>query len=287
MFLGRHTCLPWIFDGQRHREVPLLAELDAAPGYLVVVGDRRRVARVLARLDDPLDLSSYCRQHLGELAAGRVDIGIGRTGDAPVMVVETQMGGSATEIIVREALDEAFHPDGARAVIRVGSCGTIGETGAIPDLAIAGFATGWSAAIEQWQRGVLAPPAEHDPSQQTRPPVVPCTATVVQALEAGARDVASAVTAKTGGIFSKDSLYSEQDDRFAEILAELDCIATEMELSTIGPIAEWRGVPWGGIMASAGRVPDGPWFEPATIETNENHAIDCTLAAIQRLAASS
>ncbi len=37
-------------------------------------------------------------------------------------------------------------------------------------------------------------------------------------------------------------------------------------------------------MASAGRVPDGPWFEPDEIERNENHAIDVTLETMRILA---
>jgi uridine phosphorylase len=283
MFFGRHTCLPWIFDDEHHRAVPILAEIGGAPPYVIVVGDRRRAGRILDRLDEALDLAQYCREQIGELAGGRVDLGIGRTGGVPVMVAESQMGGSATEIIMREVLDESFHPDGARAVIRVGSCGTIGDTDALPPLAIASFATGWSAAIEQWQRGVLAPPAEHDTGRPEHPPIVHCSESVVAALAEGARRVAPGVKAEIGGIFSKDSLYSEQDDRFAEILISLDCIATEMELSTIGPIADWKGIAWGGIMASAGRVPDGPWLEPAEIERNENRAIEAALAAIEIL----
>jgi uridine phosphorylase len=284
MFLGRHTCLPWIFDKDRFRDLPLLAGLGGAPPYIIVVGDRRRAQRILKRLDDAVDLARYCREHVDELAGGRVDLGIGTKRSVPVMVVESQMGGSATEIIVREVIDESFHPGGARAVIRVGSCGTIGAAEAIPPLAIASFATGWSAAIEQWKRGVLAPPAEHDPERPETPPVVACTQSVIDALAEGARRAAPGLEAAIGGIFSKDSLYSEQDDRFAEILTSLGCIATEMELSTIGPLADAEKVAWGGIMASAGRVPDGPWFEPKEIERNENLAIDAALEAITILA---
>jgi uridine phosphorylase len=108
---------------------------------------------------------------------------------------------------------------------------------------------------------------------------------VVEALERAARELALGARALTGGCFSKDSLYAEQDHRFAAILGQLGCVATEMELATIGPIAGELGVAWGGIMAAAGRVPDGPWLEPEAILQNEDLAIDVALAALGRLAA--
>lgn len=280
MYLGRHTCLPWLFDKGGHREIPLLADTDAAPPNVIVVGDRRRVARVLRHLEDPVDLSAHCRSRLGAAATGRVELGVGRAGPVPVLVVETQMGGSAAEIIVREVLDESFHPDGARTVIRVGSCGALDSAEGSPTLCIGTFATGWSAAIEQCRRGVFPPPAEY-PEQA---PIVACSPRVVDALRQSAERLAPRVDAALGGIFSKDSLYSEQDSAFAGHLRSLGCIATEMELSTIGPIADSLEASWGGIMASAGLVPDGPWYDPATIEKNEDHAINVALEALRSLA---
>ena len=107
---------------------------------------------------------------------------------------------------------------------------------------------------------------------------------MVGALERAASALAPGARAITGGCFSKDSLYAEQDHRFATILVQLGCVATEMELATIGPIASELGVAWGGIMAAAGRVPDGPWLEPEAILANEDLAIDVALAALRRLA---
>lgn len=282
MYHGRHTCLPWVFEHDVHRTVPLLVRTGGAPPYVLLVGDRRRAARVLARLEDGFDLAAHAAAVVGAAAEGRVAVGVGRTGGVPVMVVETQMGGPATEIIVREVLDASFHPeDGkARAAIRVGSCGMMAHGDVFPDLAIASFATGWSGAIEQCRRGVVG-----WTMGEVDPPQVPCSPAVVTALEAGIRRVAPDVTRATSGVFSKDSLYAEQDDAFGAVMARLGCVATEMELATIAPIAAEMGVPWGGIMASAGFVPDGPWLERAEIERNENLAIDVALAAIRILAA--
>ena len=325
MLLGRHTCLTWLHAGPGLASVPLLAEVGGAPPWVIAVGDRRRVARVLARLEEPLDLAEHCRKTIGERAAGRVALGIGRVGPAAVLAVETQMGGPPTEIILHEVLDESFHRNGARAVIRVGTCGTLADGDAAPALVIAAFATGWSAAVEQRKRGVLAPPAGSDaqrppvipcsPSvvggpggaaapgggrggfsegsleagpdagraarrgRERRPPVISCSASVVAALRAAAPH------AVVSGVFSKDSLYAEQDERFAGILRELGCAATEMELATLGPVAEAKGVAWGGIMATAGRLDREAWLEAEETERNEDAAIATALEAIRALQA--
>ncbi|MHC4816640.1 MAG: phosphorylase family protein [Planctomycetota bacterium] len=277
MLLGRHTCLSWLHAGRGLSSVPLLAEAGGAPPHVIAVGDRRRVARVLARLEEPLDLAEHCRETIGERAAGRVALGVGRVGTAAVLAVETQMGGPPTEIILHEVLDESFYTRGARSVIRVGTCGTLAEGGVAPALVIAAFATGWSAAVEQRERGVLGPPAEFDPQRPARPPAISCTDSVVAALRAAAPQAA------VSGVFSKDSLYAEQDERFAEILRELGCVATEMELATLGPIALSKGVAWGGIMATAGRLDREAWLDAEETERNEDAAIHAALEAVRTL----
>lgn len=292
-YLGRHTCLSYLFAAGPPADPPLLRE--GLPPWILATGDRRRVDRIRARLEDPLDLRAFARERLGELAGARVDVALGTYRGLPVLAVETQMGGPATEIILREVLDPSFHPGGgARAVIRVGTCGTVHpDPDETPPLAIAEFAAGYSAAIEQARRGVLAPPAPRstealppgDSSQA--PPRLPCSPAVTAALAAAVGDVAPGTSFLTGGCFSKDSLYAEQDRRFAAILGDLGCVATEMELATIGPVAASLGVLWGGIMATAGRVPDGPWLAPEAIRAHEELAIDVALAALLRLAAAS
>ncbi len=284
MFLGRHTCLPFLARAGGFRDVPLLAELGGVPPFVIVVGDRRRAWRVLSCLDEPTDLCARTRALHGQRAAGRVEIGVGLTQGVPVMVVETQMGGPATQIIVREVLDESFHPGGAQAVIRVGSCGTLSTSAAPPELVVAAFASGWSSAVEQEVHGVGARPTEFDATAPADPPVIPADPGIVRALEAGAAEAAPGASCCTAGVFSKDSLYSEQDAEFAGVLKRLGCLATEMEVATIAPLASVLGVPWGGIMATAGGVPDGPWFEAEQIEASEDQAIAASLAAIRHLA---
>jgi len=274
MYLGRHTCLSWLRDEAGLDSIPLLREIGGAPPFVIAAGDRRRVARVLSRLDQPIDLAEHCRANLCGAAAGRVALGIGRTGGVPVLAVETQMGGPATEIVLREVLDPIFHPEGARTVLRVGTCGALGGA----PLAIASFASGWSGAAEQSRRGVLGPPVEFESGRPPRPPQLPCSSNVVAALKAVAPDAA------IGGVFSKDSLYAEQDEGFVGLLRDLGCVATEMELATIGAVAESLGVAWGGIMATAGCLEGEAWHDAEAVERNELRAIDAALAAIRSLA---
>ena len=269
MYLGRHTCLPWIFDDEAYATVPLLAGPQAAPPWVVAVGDRRRARRVLALLDEGFDLAAHCRGTLGERAGGRVDVGLGRTGTARVMVVETQMGWPATEIILREVLDPQFHPHGGGAVIRVGSCGMLDRGEATPTLVVADTAHGWCA--ERRSDDGLAPPKRT------------CTPRVVEALAAGAAEAAPDVRTEVGGVLSKESLYAEQDDDFGARMEALGCAATEMEAAVVGAVAESLHFRWGGVMASAGHVPGGSWFGADLVTRNEDLAIRAALAAIRRL----
>lgn len=279
MYLGAHTCLPFLFDDGA-AAVPALKELGRLPASLLLVGDRRRVLRVLRHLEDPIDVAARCEEVLGTRAAGRVAVGLGHRRGVPVLVVETQMGGPATEIITREVLDESFHPTPPTAVLRVGSCGVFGHLEPPPDLVVAAFATGWSAAREQAQAGVLAAFGGGEP------PIVPCTPAVIEALEDGVAQAPADLPAATGGVLSKDSLYAEEGAGIADAMRALGCIATEMELATLGPVAQEKGLPWGGIMASAGWVPKGEWFGHERTERNEDAAIDAALEAVCLLAAS-
>ena len=283
MYLGRHTCLPFLFDEiglfDDNRgaavpvpaiallAVPLLAELGRLPPSILLVGDRRRVVRVLAHLEDPVDVSARCRAELGAHAAGRVAVGCGHRRGVPVLVVETQMGGPATEIITREVLDESFHPTPPTAVVRVGSCGVFGSLEPPPELVVAAFATGWSGALQQAEGGVLTA------FGGAEPPVVPCTPAMIEALDDGVAKAPADLPAATGGVLSKDSLYAEEGGRLTDAMRRLGCIATE------------KGLAWGGIMASAGWIPKGEWFGRERAERNEDAAIDAALEAVCLLAA--
>jgi len=255
MFLGRHTCLSWLLAGPGFDCAPILSDLGGAPPWVLTVGDRRRVARVVFHLDVAIDLSGWCERAFGDRAAGRVDVCVGRTGSVPVMAVESQMGGPATEIVLREILDPMFHPGGVRAVIRVGSCGVLPVGDETPDLVVADFA-----------RAGLSGEA------------LPCSRSVTEAL------LGAAPAAVRSGVLSENSLYAEGEADFPDRMRDSGCAATEMELATIGPIAEAAGAPWGGVMAAAGRVDTGEWYDGDEVEHNEDRAIRAALRAVRDLA---
>jgi uridine phosphorylase len=278
MVLGRHTCLPWFFDDPDRVGVPALAALGRLPPSILLVGDRRRVSRVRHHLEQDVDVAACCAEALGGHAAGRVAVGFGVRRGVPVLVVETQMGGPATEIITREVLDPAFHPTPPQALIRVGSCGVLADLDPPPELVVASFAAGWSGALAQATGGVLATCGGAEVPEWS------CSPDVIEALDDGVAKAPADLDTATGGVLSKDSLYAEQAGGLSEAMADLGCVATEMELATIGPLAESLGVPWGGILASVGWVPGGAWFDPARVARNEDAAIDAALEALCLLA---
>ena len=273
MFLGRHTCLPYLFDDDHLKAVPGLAALGRLPPTILLVGDRRRVARVLDFLEDGVDVAEAAAQAVGPRAAGRVAVGFGHRRGVPVLVVETQMGGPATEIITREVIDPAFHPTPPHAVIRVGSCGVLEDLDPPPELVVGAFAAGWSSANEQARAGVFAAFGGEEVPEHL------CTPAVIEALEDGVAKAPADLPAGTGGVLSKDSLYAEAGGDIAEAMRGLGCLATEMELATIGPIAEAAGAGWGGIMASVGWIPKGNWFDRERAARNEDAAIDAAIEA--------
>jgi uridine phosphorylase len=284
MFFGRHTCLPWLFEAGENRDIPLLAEIGGAPPFVITVGDRRRARRILARLEGSTNLTEWSRDRLGERESGRVELGVGRAGSAAVMVAESQIGGSATEVILRELIDARFHPRGVAAVLRVGTCGTLIGEGGLPRVAVATFATGWSAAAEQCERGAAGPPMEYRVDRPPDPPRVACTERVVTPQTEGTSRAGAEAQIAHGGVFSKDSLYAEQGPDFVDLMRRLGCIATEMEISTIAAVVRAPEIAFGGIMATADPVPSGTAISAEEVEANEDLAIEIALDAIRLLA---
>jgi len=106
------------------------------PPYIIVCGDRERVASISQLLDDVLLVDRHM-QGLG-LKTGRVAIAVGLFKGTPIAVVEHQMGCGAVEIICREIWSDqcsattfvtsahAFHAPG-KFSIRVGSCGVMND----------------------------------------------------------------------------------------------------------------------------------------------------------------
>jgi uridine phosphorylase len=274
--------------------MPYLRENDGhAPPIVLAVGDRRRVYAIAGRLKNPVLLPEAAakldnprrlsRQSATEF--GRIAMAIGTTlSSVPVLVVETQMGSPATQIIMNEILSNQLTSNEYRVgrerislqhkvVIRVGTAGGI-NCGAAPpvrvgDVVNATHSVGATGAIIQtlsrldfWQ------PKVYEKFQSrwsnlgsdftiTRGghPRVECSRDVVEAIDhAGSGLVRNAY--HRGGNVTKDSLYAElSNDIFLELCRTENCRTTEMELSAIALAAHEHQAAFGMISAIVGVLP--------------------------------
>jgi len=114
--LGHHTALSLLsLKPNVWRRIPYLRENDGhAPPIVLAVGDRRRVYAIARRLRNPVLLPEIAAKmsnprllskHLPSTSEfGRVAMAIGTGASTPVLVVETQIGSPATEIVMSEIL---------------------------------------------------------------------------------------------------------------------------------------------------------------------------------------
>lgn len=261
-YLGIHTAIGYL-GPEEWKEIPYLKENEGGlPPLVIAVGDARRVERageVLA-LQDKVALHEYGRRLLGRTGRGRVHMLIGtfrhRDEDLPIVVVETQMGMPATEIILREVLahcrmrytfgDNAIETDGLY-IVRAGTAGGINEEGAQVDLIEAGdvvnaiFSIGWSGALIESMAGLdYFSPDVKDAfrdkweaagftfTDDGRFPMLRHAPDVVEAIDGAAHELG--VKVFRGGNFSKDSLYAEIEARaFVDLRDMYGVMSTEME----------------------------------------------------------
>ena len=267
-YLGRHTTIAYL-GSEQWKEIPYLKENGGClPPYIMALGDARRVRRAIAELEleNPLLLHEAGEQVLGPVGRGRVDIVIGiyrhQGRPIPLAIVETQMGMSPTQIIIREILSHtvlSYSFEGGTVssgkiyVVRAGSAGGInlaegaassgGEAKGIEvgDVVNAVFSVGFSGALIQAAAGIdLYDPDTrelfgrvwkewgHAFTPDGRYPKADSDPEIVAAIREAAR--ALGVRCHDGGNFSKDSLYAEsRDDVFLALRERYDIMSTEME----------------------------------------------------------
>jgi len=326
-YLGRHSSLSYLIDRPKvWRRIPYLRENEGrAPPLVLAVGDRRRVYTIARRLTKPEILPeaaarlSNRRMSRNDLAStpefGRVAMAIGLVSPSvPVLVVETQMGAPATQIIMNEVLSDKLTNTSYRVgsrritlpyknVIRVGTAGgincngkpmvklgdivnathSIGATGAvIQSLARLDF---WNAeAIEQFRKRWTNLGSDFTITSDGHPRVE-CSVDVVDALDkAGRRIIAEAY--HRGGNITKDSLYAElNEDAFLDLCRWDDCRSTEMELSAIAVSARKSGAHFGMVTGIVGLVPGGSFAESQKVKTlAEQRSLRVALEAMKHLA---
>ena len=324
-YLGRHTTLSYLALQPRvWRRIPYLRDNDGrAPPIILAVGDRRRVHAISRRLANSVLLPestarSSCRQVREEdlpltVEFGRVAMAIGTFSSIPVLVVETQMGSPATQIILNEVLsDELTSIDydvgktrihlPHKVVIRIGTAGAINcygmEVISVGNVVNATHSIGVTGAIIQtltrldfWRDGVLDGLANKWTSlgsaftiTRAGHPRVECSRDVVEAVDAAGERLLGSVYHK-GGNVTKDSLYAELDaDAFLDLCRTENCRTTEMELSAIAVAAQENAANFGMISGVVGVLPDAPFAESEKAKgIAEQRSLRVAMEAVKRL----
>jgi len=267
-YLGRHTTVAYL-GPEQWQNIPFLKDNGGClPPYILALGDARRVRRAVTELEleNPLLLHEAGEEVLGPVGRGRVDMVIGiyrhQGRPIPLAIVETQMGMSPTQIIIREvlshtALSYSFEGEtvgsGKIYIVRAGSAGGInlteeaasseGEARGIEvgDVVNAVFSAGYSGALIQAAAGIdLYDPDTrerfgrawkewgHTFTPDGRYPKAESDPEVVSALRDAAEELG--VRCHDGGNFSKDSLYAEtRDEVFLALRERYNIMSTEME----------------------------------------------------------
>jgi uridine phosphorylase len=170
---------------------------------------------------------------------------------APLSIQSTGMGGPTTAIVAEELIML-----GARRLVRVGTCGALGDGLALGDLLVAGSALcvdGASQALGGRDR------AEADPE---------LTAALERAAGTGAVTIASA-----------DLFYDPQPARAAG-WAAAGAVAIEMEASTLFTLARLRGVAAGCLVTVSDVIAEGSRIDDEALHAAELRLGDTALAAL-------
>jgi len=301
-FLGQHTTLSLLKQKPNlwHR-IPYLKENEGhAPPIVLAVGDRRRVYAIARRLHNPVLLPEVAaklsnpRLALTKLPLapefGRIAMVIGTVASVPVMVVETQMGSPATQIIMNEILSNQLTSNEYRVrgkrislpnkiVIRIGTAGGINCEGVPPiragDVVNATHSIGATGAIMQsllrldfWHpeayekfRSKWTSLSPDFTITKDNHPRVECSRDVVDAIELAGSRIAKDTYHK-GGNITKDSLYAElSTDIFLHLCQTENCRTTEMELSAIAVAAHAHQTSYGMVSAIVGVMPGASFVE--------------------------
>jgi len=238
------------------------------------------------------------------------------SGRVPVLVVETQMGAPATQIIMNEVLsDELTSADyrvgkfrvslPRKVVIRVGTAGGINCEGMptikVGDIVNATHSVGASGAviqslvrldfwradtIEQFRNKWVSLGSDFTVTEEGHPRVE-CSRDVVEALDTAGQRLARGAYHQ-GGNVTKDSLYAELSaDMFLDLCRTQNCRSTEMELSAIAVSAVERNAHFGMVSAIVGVLPGVSFTGSERAKaTAEQRSLQVALEAVKHLTSS-
>jgi len=327
-YLGRHTTLSYVIRRREiWRRIPYLRDNEGrAPPFVLAVGDRRRVHTIARRLQRPIllseaaaKLSSRAIRHTDLPTVpefGRVAMAVGLiSSSVPVLVVETQMGAPATQIIMNEILSDELTSTDYRAgsvkislphkvVIRVGTAGGINCEGMptirVGDIVNATHSIGATGAVIQsllrldfWRPGAIEDFREKWMSlgpdfsiTEDGHPRVECSRDVVEALDITGKRLAGD-NYHRGGNITKDSLYAELSlDMFLDLCHTQSCRSTEMELSAIAVSARKNSAHFGMVSAIVGVLPGSFAESERAKATAERRSLRVVLEAVKNIASS-
>jgi uridine phosphorylase len=308
------------------KRIPYLRENEGrAPPLVLAVGDRRRVYSIARKLKKPVFLPETAARLSGRRASekdlrsasefGRVAMAIGLVSSSvPVLVVETQMGAPAAQIIMNEVLSDQltstiYRVDKSKIelpckiVIRVGTAGGINCDGKpaieVGDIVNATHSIGATGAVMQsllrldfWSSGAIEEFRKrwtHLGSDFTITveghPRVECSHDVVEALDDAGKRLATDAYHR-GGNVTKDSLYAElSDEVFLELCYAHNCRSTEMELSAIAVSARNNNAHFGMVSAIVGVLPGASFAESEKAKTiAEQRSQRVALEAVKNIA---
>jgi len=319
-YLGCHTTLSYLSHRKQvWRHIPYLRENEGrAPPIIIAVGDRRRVYSISHKLNKAILLPETAARitSTGDFQSarefGRIAMAVGLVSSIPILVVETQMGSPATQIIMNEVLSDDLTcldyrvgrnrislPE--KIVIRVGTAGGINCEGKRPvkvgDIVVATHSIGVSGAnlqslhcVDIWRSESILRFKESWTSMgedftitEDGHPRVNCSGDVFSAIENAAESVAKQHS-QTGGNITKDSLYAERDVKiFHELCRTENCRTTEMEFSAIAVAAREHDAHFGMISAVVGVLPEDSFTESERMKTIAvQRAIFVSLEAIRQ-----
>lgn len=192
-----------------------LSAEQAAP-YVLLPGDPGRLDRIAA-----------CLEEVEELAYNREYRSLrGMYGKIPVMAVSTGIGGASTAIAVEE-----LARIGAKAMIRIGSCGALRKGIRLGDLILVNGAVRDDGASVTYVDGIF--------------PAIPDTGLLLACMES-----AEALGARThvGIARSHDSFYIDDEEAVSAYWAERGVLGSDMETAALFVIGGLRGVKTASIL---------------------------------------
>jgi uridine phosphorylase len=230
----------------------------------------------------------------------------------PVLVVETQMGAPATQIIMTEVLSDELTSTDYRAgnarislphkvVIRVGTAGGINCEATpsmnVGDIVNATHSIGATGAVIQslvrldfWRPGAIDDFRNAWTSlgpdfsiTEDGHPRVECSGDVVEALDIAGKRLAGD-NYHRGGNVTKDSLYAELSlEMFLNLCRKQSCRSTEMELSAIAVSARENSAHFGMVSGIVGVLPGSFAESERAKSAAERKALRVALEAIKNL----